>query len=116
MQWVADGMMAGTLIWTTDGSYDRKNAADLSGVGWVIFCKATGQRLMGSFRERSITASSFRAEMLGLCKLHFLARVIFEYYTLGRWTATMCCYNKRVLTLSSHHNGRIRLSAKCADI
>jgi hypothetical protein len=43
MQWVADGMMAGTLIWTTDGSYDRKKAADLSGVGWIIFCKATGQ-------------------------------------------------------------------------
>jgi hypothetical protein len=43
MQWVANGMMAGTLIWTTDGSYDRKKAADLSGVGWIIFCKATGQ-------------------------------------------------------------------------
>jgi hypothetical protein len=42
-QWVADGMMVGTLIWTTNGSYDRKKAADLSGVGWIIFCKATGQ-------------------------------------------------------------------------
>jgi hypothetical protein len=41
MQWVADGLTAGTLIWTTDGSYDRKNATDLSGVGWIIFCKAT---------------------------------------------------------------------------
>ncbi len=43
MQWVADGMMADTLIWTTDGSYDRKKAADLLGVGWIIFFKATGQ-------------------------------------------------------------------------
>jgi hypothetical protein len=43
MQWVVDGMIAGTLIWTADGSYDRKQAADLSGVGWIIFCKATGQ-------------------------------------------------------------------------
>ncbi len=42
MQWVTDGMTAGILIWMTDGSYDRKRDADLSGVGWIIFCKATG--------------------------------------------------------------------------
>jgi hypothetical protein len=48
MQWVADGMTAGTLIWTTNGSYDRKQAVDLSGVGWIIICTATGQRLTGS--------------------------------------------------------------------
>ncbi len=81
MQWVADGMMAGTLIWTTDRSYDRKKAKDLLGVGWIIFCKATGQQLTGSFWERSITAGLFRAEMLGLCALHLLARAISEYYT-----------------------------------
>ncbi len=43
MQWVTDGMTAGTLIWTTDGSYDRKRATDLLEVGWIIFCKATSQ-------------------------------------------------------------------------
>jgi hypothetical protein len=59
MQWVVDGMIAGTLIWTTNGSYDRKQAADLSGVGWIIFCKATGGQITGSFWERSINASSF---------------------------------------------------------
>ncbi len=79
MQWVADGMTAGTLIWTTNGSFDRKRAADLLGVGWIIFCKATGQRITGSFWERSITASLLRAEMIGLCALHFLARAIAEY-------------------------------------
>jgi hypothetical protein len=116
MQWVADGMTAGTLIWTTDGSYNRKQAADLSGVGWIIFCKATGQRITGYFWERSLTTSSFRAGMLGLCALHLLAKAISEYYELGRWTGTLCCNNKRALLLSSHHNGRIRPSAKCADI
>ncbi len=29
--------------------------------------------------------------------------------------ASLCCNNKRALLLSSHHNGRIPLSAKCAD-
>ncbi len=116
MQWVADGMMAGSLIWTANGCYDRKKAADLSGVGWIIFCKTTGQQLMGSFWERSTTASSFRAEMLDLCMLHLLARAISEHYAIRRWIAKMCCDNKRALTLSSHHNRRIRPSAKCADI
>jgi hypothetical protein len=51
MQWVAEGMTAGTLIWTTDGSYDRKRAADLSGAGWIIFCKATRHRITGLFWE-----------------------------------------------------------------
>jgi hypothetical protein len=31
--WVAEGLKAGSLIWATDGSYNRKQAADLSGVG-----------------------------------------------------------------------------------
>jgi hypothetical protein len=33
LQWIAKGMKNNTLVWTTDGSYDRKKAADLSGVG-----------------------------------------------------------------------------------
>ncbi len=59
MQWVTNGMIACILIWTTDGSYDRKQAEDLSRVGCIIFCKVTGQQITGSFWEQSITASSF---------------------------------------------------------
>jgi hypothetical protein len=71
---------------------------------------------MGSFWERSTMASLFRAEMLGLCALHLLVRAISEHYAIRRWTAKMCCDNKRALTLSSHHNRKIRLSTKCANI
>ncbi len=35
-------MTAGTLIWMTDGSHNRKRAVDLLGVGLIIFSKATG--------------------------------------------------------------------------
>jgi hypothetical protein len=42
MYWVADEMTASTHIWTTDGCYNRKRAADLLGAGWIIFCKAMG--------------------------------------------------------------------------
>ncbi len=73
-------------------------------------------RILGNFWEQSLTASSFRAEMLGLCALHLLARAISEYYKLDRWTSTLCCNNKQAHLLSSHHRGCIRPSAKCADI
>jgi hypothetical protein len=47
IQWIAEGMTAGTLVWTTNRSYDRKRAADSSGVGWIVFCKTTGRQIMG---------------------------------------------------------------------
>jgi hypothetical protein len=37
LTWMVEGMKSNTLIWVTDGSYDRKRAADLCGVGWIIF-------------------------------------------------------------------------------
>ena len=47
LTWVVHGMRNKSLKWVTDGSYDRKRAAEISGVGWVIFCTKTGQRLTG---------------------------------------------------------------------
>ena len=78
LTWIAEGMTNRTLIWTTDWSYDRKKAANLSGMGWIIFCSQTGMRISGNFWEQLLTASSFRAEMLGLCALHLLAHAISE--------------------------------------
>jgi hypothetical protein len=75
---VAEGMKNYTLKWITDGSYDRKKAIDLCRVGWIIFCTKTGSRLTGTFWEQSNSASSYRAEMLGLCVLHLLARALAE--------------------------------------
>ncbi len=34
----------------------------------------------GTFWERSPSASSYRAEMLGLCSLHLFARALSEFY------------------------------------
>ncbi len=71
--WLVHGMETNSLIWVADGSYDRKRASVISGVGWIIFCQTTGKRLVGSFWEKSPLASSYRAELLGLCSLHLFA-------------------------------------------
>jgi hypothetical protein len=62
LRWVAEGMQNNTLVWTTDGSYDRKTTDGsydrkqttdtLSGVGWIIFCTRTGLRMTGTFWEK----------------------------------------------------------------
>jgi hypothetical protein len=116
MSWVAEGMKNNTLLWVTDGSYDRKKAIDLSGVGWIIFCTKTGFRQTGTFWKKSNLASLYRAEMLGLCALHLLARAVAEFYQIEGWSAMLCCNNKRALELLSHHLRPIQPSAKCANI
>ena len=35
---IVEGMSHNTLLWVTDGLYNRKRSAGLSGVGWVIMC------------------------------------------------------------------------------
>ena len=76
----------------------------------------TGNRLMGLCRERSNAASSYRAEMLGLCALHLFARALTEYFKVNKWRATICCDNQRALEWLAHPLRRIKPSSKCADI
>jgi hypothetical protein len=109
-------MQNSTLLWVTDGSYNRKLAADLSGAGWIIICYMTGSRLTGSFWKRSTAANLYPTELLGLSALHILERAIEEYYQIKKWTAVMCCYNKEALEMSSYHLQGIKSSVKCADV
>jgi len=95
-------MESNSLTWVTDGLYDRKRAADLCGVRWIIFCSRIGLRLTGTFWERSPSASSYHAEMLGLCALHLFARALSEFYKIKVWEATLCCDNKRALEQSTY--------------
>ncbi len=116
LTWQVEGMKLNTLIWVTDGLYDWKKAADLSRVGWKIFCSKTGLRLTGTFWERSPAASSYWVEMPGLCNLHLFARALSEFHKIQEWRATLCCNNKRALEPSLYARHKIRPSTKCADI
>ncbi len=72
--------------------------------------------MIGTFWEKSPSASSFRAEMPGLFCLHLLARGVAEFFDLGQWAAILSCNNKRALELSSNHHRRIKPSANSANI
>ena len=89
LSWLIEGMRTNLLLWVTDGSYDRKRAPVISGVGWIVFCKTTGKRLVGSFWEKSPSASSYKAKLLGLCALHLFAWALSEFYKVSGWKATL---------------------------
>ena len=36
VEWIVNGMKEGCLIWVADGSYKRKIAPCVSGVGWIF--------------------------------------------------------------------------------
>jgi hypothetical protein len=79
LSWLIQGMETNSLIWVTDGSYERKRDPVISGVGWIIFCQTTGKGLVGSFWEKSPLASLYIAELLGLCLLHLVASALAEF-------------------------------------
>ena len=116
LTWLVQGMKSNTFVWVTDGSYDRKQAPLLSEIGWIIFCQDTGKHLVGSFWEKSSSASSYRAELLGLCSLHLFALALAEFYTISGRKAILCCNNLRALQLSSQERRRIKPSAACSDL
>jgi hypothetical protein len=116
LTWLVEGMTSGSLKLVTDGSYDKLKAPDISGAGWIIFCTTTGKRLTGWFWEVSNMASSYRAEMLGLCSLHLLLQALSEFYKIVGWKSAICCDNIKALDMSSQHQRRILSSASCSDI
>jgi hypothetical protein len=63
--WIAGGQKAGAPIWTMNKSYNRRQAADLLVVGWIIFLQKDVPSSDRIILGKSRTASSFFAEMVG---------------------------------------------------
>ena len=116
IQWVLDAMVSGTAIWVTDGSYNKDTAPLVSGAGWLIYCRKTKDRLMGSFFECSPKAGSYRGELLGLLALHTLIAALVEYYQLPACVDKICCDNITALNKSKVRRTHISTGASQADI
>ena len=85
MKWLKEGMLNGTLVWCSDGSYKRKTAPEVSGAGWIVECTKTGSRMEGSFYEVSDSANSYRAEQLGICAVHQLMQALSKFFNVEEW-------------------------------
>jgi hypothetical protein len=63
--WIINALLNRTVILSTDVSYHRNKAPQVSGAGWIIACRCTGRMLQGSFYKPSIDAIAYQGELLG---------------------------------------------------
>ena len=80
VEWIVNGMKEGCLIWVADGSYKRKIAPCVSGLGWIVYCTKTQRELKERFFEVSKETNARRAEQLGLCTVHTLIAAFSVFY------------------------------------
>ena len=115
-EWIVNGMREGCLLWIADGSYKRKIAPHVSGVGWIIYCTRTQQEMKGRFFEVCKEANAYRAEQLGLCALHNLIAAFSVFYKIDKWNTRVGCDNYGAIKVSKRRLRRIRPGMSCADI
>ena len=114
--WLERGMKNGTLVWCADESYNRKIAPDISGVGWIVKCIASGENMEGSFYEISDDANAYRAEQLGMCTNHHLVSALSRFDKVEKWSTKAVGDNEGTVKLTRRRLKRIRPGMKCADI
>ena len=116
LSWLANGMKVGSLIFIADGSYNREKASDISGTGWIVYCKNSGRKIQGSFYEESKAASSYRGKLLGMCCLLLLASALEEFFDVETWTGQLSCDNESALYQATRGLKRIKPGSSCADL
>ncbi len=70
--WIAQVIMAGSLVAIMDGSYMQQIYPNLCLAAFVLECSHGRGRLIGSFKEASKAASAYRGELLGLMVIHLI--------------------------------------------
>ena len=116
LRWVLQAIKNGSGIWCTDGSYNRKIAPHVSGVGWVFYCTVQHKKLQGSFYEFATRAGSYRGGLLGFLAIHILMAAFEEYFKLDGSSAKIYCDNQEALYKPKELRRRIPTGASQADI
>lgn len=75
-EWLVEAIRTGSLVAVTDGSYIREMHPELCSAAFILECRITGGRMVGSFPELSPSSSAFRGEMLGLLAIHLILLAI----------------------------------------
>ena len=117
--WIYDGIMRGTLILMSDGSYNDRLATDVCSCAAIIRCKATGHTASVTWVEKTNnhSATNYRGEILGGIALQLLLQVALD----GKYVSSLCrvrigCDNKGVVHHGNHPYRPLGSSQKQADL
>ncbi len=78
--WIASSIQDGSCIGVTDGSYMKHLFPTIHSTALVLECQKGRGRLWCSFPKASLTACSYRGELVGLMAIHLLLFVVSETY------------------------------------
>ena len=116
MDWFRDALLEGTAMMVADGSYSRDLDPHLCGTGWAIACTRSRNVVKGSFFERSLTASLYRGELLGMVAIHALVATAAAFYDLPVNHGSIHCDNLGALAKARAHGRRVKSSLKQGDL
>lgn len=116
MTWLVEGTKRNSIMWCTDGSFNRKTAPRVSGARWQAHCVITDRTLNGSFFEITDATGSYRGKQLGLCAMHHLIAALTIFCTVEGWRTPIFCDCQGAFNMSARKLRRIRPSSSCADI
>ncbi len=116
LEWIRQGMENGTTLWVTDGSHNPKRGPDISGAAWVVTDTVSNRTLACSFAEISPTASSYRAEALGLYSIHAFIHALYGHHSIGHSNIEVSCDNDAALKEASGRSKRVTAGKASADV
>lgn len=116
MTWLSNALCNGTVMMVADGSYARDLDPELCATGWIAVCVNTRKQVKGSFFERSLSASAYRGELLGMVALHALIVTVGAVYNLRTHRGSIHCDNLGALGKGRAHGRRVKSSMKQGDL
>ena len=116
MTWFTSALAKGTAMLAADGSYNAPKSTEIYRAGWIICCKQTGKCITGWAYERSITAGSYRGELLGLKAVHALTATAYNFFKLDKASGTLIGDSKSALWQAKRTMRRIQPTESQSDI
>lgn len=82
----------------------------------MIVCMTCQCTLRGSFCKVSLSAGSYRGELLGLVAIHMFAIAIAQYFSIQEILGKISFYNMSALNQASKNRKRVRIGVKHSDL
>ena len=79
-------------------------------------CRQTGRMISGTLKEKSLSAGSYRGEMLGMLAIKLFLLVVEEYHGVITLDNRICCNNKDAMFTFEKKSKQVPASKANTDI
>jgi hypothetical protein len=118
-EWIYNGLLRGSLVMVSDGSYNKAVGNDVCSCAAAILCTATNQRASVTWVEKSdrFTADNYRAELLGAIALQLMVKTATDGKYISRdMRPRFGCDKKGVVHHGNHPRRPMPMKQSQADV